>query len=207
LRGEALSAEHVGSYARRCVIGVGEKLKTRVEKGKENQDKVWNELGCDLIEALKAHVMVFIYRCFSEVVEKVNKEEIGTIGEVLRKMLIVFGGMEIINNYGWGETTKQEIENLKINILKKVGELRKDVIGLVDGFDIPDSVLNSVLGVYDGNVYERLYEAAKGSVLNARDPFDGYEEHLKPLLDLDYLKSGKERSRELGSGMVLKSKV
>ena len=52
--------------------------------------------------------------------------------------------------------------------------LRPEAVALVDAFDIPDRVLNSTIGRYDGNVYEALYEAAKLSNLNDRDPFEGY---------------------------------
>ena len=48
--------------------------------------------------------------------------------------------------------------------------IRPDVIGLTDAFDIPDRTLASTIGRYDGNVYEALYEAAKKSSLNHRDP-------------------------------------
>ena len=38
--------------------------------------------------------------------------------------------------------------------------LRQEAIPLVDAFDIPDDVLNSALGRYDGDVYKHLYEWA-----------------------------------------------
>jgi hypothetical protein len=49
-------------------------------------------------------------------------------------------------------------------------------------------LLFSTLGNYDGNIYEPLFESVKKSKLNHVDPFDGYEEILKPLLDQDVLK-------------------
>lgn len=44
--------------------------------------------------------------------------------------------------------------------------IRPNAVGIVDSFDIPDMVLGSALGAYDGNVYERLFEEAKKSPLN-----------------------------------------
>jgi hypothetical protein len=52
--------------------------------------------------------------------------------------------------------------------------IRPDAVSFVDSFDIPDNALNSTLGSYDGNVYERLFEHARRSPLNKKDPFDGY---------------------------------
>jgi len=43
---------------------------------------------------------------------------------------------------------------------------RPDAVALVDAFDFPDLQLASALGSYDGNVYERLFEAAKKSKVN-----------------------------------------
>ena len=67
-------------------------------------------------------------------------------------------------------------------------ELRPEAVALVDAFDYPDRVLNSCLGAYDGNVYESLYDNARNSELNACEVFDGYEELLRPHLDLDFLR-------------------
>ena len=44
---------------------------------------------------------------------------------------------------------------------------RPEAVALVDAFDISDVDLNSVLGRYDGNVYENLFEMAKKSPMNA----------------------------------------
>ena len=37
---------------------------------------------------------------------------------------------------------------------------RKEAVPLVDAFDIPDVILNSALGRYDGDVYKHLFEWA-----------------------------------------------
>lgn len=44
--------------------------------------------------------------------------------------------------------------------------LRKDAVPLVDAFDFTDKSLNSALGSYDGQVYQRLYEWARKSPTN-----------------------------------------
>lgn len=43
---------------------------------------------------------------------------------------------------------------------------RPNAVALVDAFDIHDDSLGSLLGVYDGNVYERLYESTKYNPMN-----------------------------------------
>lgn len=60
--------------------------------------------------------------------------------------------------------------------------IRPNAVGLVDGFDIRDEILSSTLGVYDGNVYERLFEDAKKSPLNKHSVNDSFHKYLKPYL-------------------------
>jgi len=67
--------------------------------------------------------------------------------------------------------------------------LRPNGVALVDAFDIPDRVLCSALGNYDGNVYEALYESAKKATLNQVDPYIGYKEVIRSRLDLELLKN------------------
>ena len=43
---------------------------------------------------------------------------------------------------------------------------RREAIPLVDAFDIPDEILNSCLGSYDGDVYTRLYQWAQKAPRN-----------------------------------------
>ena len=38
---------------------------------------------------------------------------------------------------------------------------RQESVPLVDAFDYSDEILNSCLGSYDGDVYNRLYQWAK----------------------------------------------
>ena len=58
----------------------------------------------------------------------------------------------------------------------------------MDAFDIPDRVLCSALGRYDGNVYEALLESAKRAPLNQTDPFDGHKQLVKRL-DIEFLRN------------------
>ena len=54
-------------------------------------------------------------------------------------------------------------QKAELNLLDK---LRPNAVGLVDAFDHSDDTLQSCLGVYDGNVYESLYESAKKAPFN-----------------------------------------
>ena len=55
------------------------------------------------------------------------------------------------------------------SLLKTV---RREAVALVDAFDIPDHVLNSVLGRYDGDVYTHLLDWAKKAPRNKKPVSD-----------------------------------
>lgn len=71
------------------------------------------------------------------------------------------------------------VQTLLENCLKRI---RPNAVGLVDSFDLHDEILNSALGDYDGNVYERLLEEANKSPLNKEPVNRSFDLYLKPFL-------------------------
>ena len=69
--------------------------------------------------------------------------------------------------------------------------IRPNAVGLVDSLGYDDEVLQSTIGqyMYDGNVYEAIYEEAKKSPLNQFPKMVGWKE-IAPALDLDFIKAG-----------------
>lgn len=61
---------------------------------------------------------------------------------------------------------ENDIRALQNKLEELLAKIRPNAVSIVDSFDIPDKVLASPLGAYDGNVYERLYEEALKSPLN-----------------------------------------
>ena len=61
--------------------------------------------------------------------------------------------------------------------------IRPQAVNLVDSFDLRDEVLGSVLGCWDGNVYQRLFDEAQKSPLNQSAVHQAsFNNSLKPLL-------------------------
>jgi len=52
------------------------------------------------------------------------------------------------------------------SVLQLLSAIRPNAVALVDAFDFPDELLCSVLGRYDGQVYDNLYNWAANSPLN-----------------------------------------
>uniref|UniRef100_A0A1A9VP24 Acyl-CoA oxidase C-terminal domain-containing protein n=1 Tax=Glossina austeni TaxID=7395 RepID=A0A1A9VP24_GLOAU len=78
--------------------------------------------------------------------------------------------------------TEQDVSGLESHLQERLKRLRPNVVTLVDGFDLHDRILDSALGAYDGNVYEKIFAAAKKSPLN-KEAFNGsFHKYLRPLM-------------------------
>jgi acyl-CoA oxidase len=59
-----------------------------------------------------------------------------------------------------------QLDIVRDAVLKLLSTIRPNAVALVDAFDFTDHLLGSVLGRYDGQVYENLYKWALNSPLN-----------------------------------------
>jgi acyl-CoA oxidase len=147
----------------------------------------FNLLGLDILLATHAHCYYIIMYNF---VNKIKECSDPKIQKVLTRMCILFACTNFLDE-NWGDIINEN----QFRIIRQVAysmltDIRPDAIALVDAFDFQDFVLKSTIGRYDGNVYEALVDAAQKSTLNKTDPFDGYEEYLRPHLNKDLLKKG-----------------
>jgi len=78
--------------------------------------------------------------------------------------------------------TEEDLKSLQRRLEVALEKFRVNAVAICDGFDYPDGVLNSTLGAYDGNVYERLFDAAKRSPLNKKPVHESFEKYLKPFM-------------------------
>ena len=78
--------------------------------------------------------------------------------------------------------SKDQMELVKQKLLSLLSDIRRNAVLLVDAFDFHNVHLGSILGRYDGNVYENLFNWAKDSPLNKPKVRESYIKHLQPLL-------------------------
>ena len=62
--------------------------------------------------------------------------------------------------------SREQLEMMEEKQLELLAVIRRDAVTLTDAFDFHDNYLQSVLGRYDGNVYENLFKWAQSSPLN-----------------------------------------
>eukprot|EP00005_Dracoamoeba_jomungandri_P012469 CAMPEP_0174275486 /NCGR_PEP_ID=MMETSP0439-20130205/59850_1 /TAXON_ID=0 /ORGANISM="Stereomyxa ramosa, Strain Chinc5" /LENGTH=726 /DNA_ID=CAMNT_0015367591 /DNA_START=8 /DNA_END=2188 /DNA_ORIENTATION=+ len=178
--------DYIAAYK---VVLAWSELEEKIKEGK-GVDESRNECGTVFVEGVIAHCYNFMLHRFIDVL---NSSLDPSISSVLHKLCCVFANITLLDNSAWGFLSLPQLSRCRSTVHELLNHLRPDALPLVDAFDFPDNVLNSVIGGYDGNVYEGLYESAKKSELNQTDPFDGYEEYLRPGLDLDYLAEGKKK--------------
>jgi acyl-CoA oxidase len=100
----------------------------------------------------------------------------GPVKVALNNLCLLFGVHSLVHNAKLlvqaGFVTASD-ENLLQNHLYALYQLlRPDAVALVDVFDLSDRFLGSVLGRYDGRVYEQLFDWAKASPLNKHEVTD-----------------------------------
>ncbi len=169
------------------VGNVGNEFYKLITKGVK-YEQAWEQHSNELCNAVRAHCLYFM---LTVVNEKLNdaKQKDQAVYEVLNQLFCFFALSNIIDDNWGGFLTFQQLSAAKTAANQLMEKMRPNAVALVDSFDIPDNVLNSTIGRYDGNIYEALFQAALKTELNQVDPFPGYENVLRPHLDLDYLRS------------------
>jgi len=164
-----------------CKAGV--KMENKMKK--VSFDQAWNECAILLKDAAECHIYYFMMKKF---IETIRLEKDPHVLRVLEQLCALFGLQNMKDGQNWVGIIPADVSELvDTSIEQLLVQIRPNAVVLVDAFDIPDRVLNSTIGRRDGNVYEALYEGAKKSAINKGAPFDGYEEVLKPHLDLEFL--------------------
>ncbi|XP_050423855.1 probable peroxisomal acyl-coenzyme A oxidase 1 [Adelges cooleyi] len=147
-------------------------------------DEAWNQTSIQLLKASEAHCRAWVINIFMMSLKKMQVS--AEIIEVITQLCELICAQWTLNSVGdflqysnLNVSDVPSIQNLMENCLKLI---RPNAVGLVDSFDLRDEILNSTLGSYDGNVYERLLQEANKSPLNKNPVNKSFELYLKPFL-------------------------
>ncbi|XP_077019999.1 peroxisomal acyl-coenzyme A oxidase 1 isoform X2 [Tamandua tetradactyla] len=167
--------------AARLVEIAAKNLQTEVIHSK-SKEVAWNLTSVDLVRASEAHCHYVVVKLFAEKLPKIQDK---SIQNVLRNLFLLYSLCGISQKAGdflqGSIMTEFQITQVDQRIKKLLTVIRPDAVALVDAFDFKDLTLGSVLGRYDGNVYENLFEWAKQSPLNKTEVHKSYYKYLKPL--------------------------
>lgn len=143
-----------------------------------------NKASLHTVRAAKAHCHLYVVNSFMDELKSLK------LSAPLRVVLT-----DLARLYALDGISKNSGEFMEENLLsaaevKKCHQLvadllpkiRPNAVCLVDAFEFTDEMLMSVLGRYDGNVYENLLKWAMKSDLNKTDVAPAYHKHIRPLL-------------------------
>lgn len=139
-----------------------------------------------------AHAYVLYGELMKQRVVEIEKEFGPNLGNVMNPLFELFCLVVMDTSYdkggGFGDfvacgclpASASKLITKRIKELLKT--LRPQAVPIVDAWNIPDFLLNSCLGRYDGRVYEALYDQARSEPLNQTEIHEGYYKHLQYLL-------------------------
>ncbi|XP_037347341.1 peroxisomal acyl-coenzyme A oxidase 1 isoform X2 [Talpa occidentalis] len=167
--------------AARLVEIAAKNLQTEVMRQK-SKEVAWNLTSVDLVKASEAHCHYVVAKLFSEKLLKIQEKSIQAVLRNLCFLYCLYGISQHSGDFLQGSIlTESQITQVNQRIKELLMVIRPDAIALVDAFDFKDMALDSVLGRYDGNVYENLFEWAKNSPLNKTEVHESYHKYLKRL--------------------------
>ncbi|XP_017293249.1 peroxisomal acyl-coenzyme A oxidase 1 isoform X2 [Kryptolebias marmoratus] len=151
-------------------------------QNRKSQEDAWNNSAIDLVRASDAHCHYVVVKVFTDKLGEVGDT---AVHSVLSALALLYAMHGITKNSGdflqAGLLSVPQVLQVSIRIKELLSQLRPNAVALVDAFDIHDKKLNSVLGRYDGNVYEQMFEWARRSPLNATEVHESFHKYLKPL--------------------------
>ncbi|BFG06510.1 probable peroxisomal acyl-coenzyme A oxidase 1 [Drosophila madeirensis] len=161
-------------------------LSSRLSRG-ETEETAANHTGIELTQAAELHGRAFVFSSFTDEVTGPNaKTRSAALNQVLENLLELYLVKESLNHMAnllrFINLTDTDLTRLQDRLETVLTKLRPDAVAIVDGFDFSDVQLNSTLGSFDGNAYERIFDAAMKNPMNQKSVPKSFHEHLKPFM-------------------------
>ncbi|KAL5236415.1 hypothetical protein ACI65C_003825 [Semiaphis heraclei] len=158
-------------------------MKRLLDSGTAQED-AWNQTSIKLTQASEAHCRAFVISVYVKTLETNQFSQ--ELMAVLTQLGELICAQWILNRLGdflqHSNLKPNDVQSIQLLLEECLKRIRPNAVGLVDSFDIQDEILDSALGCYDGNVYERLLSEANKSPLNKEPVNRSFELYLKPFL-------------------------
>ncbi|KAL0901881.1 hypothetical protein ABMA27_007036 [Loxostege sticticalis] len=162
-----------------------EALQKYKRAGNDYEDS-WNLASVQLTNASEAHCRAIICEVFWKEIQRMSPTQSPGLAKVLQQLAELYLVYWTLEKSGdlleYSSISSSDLTALRQRYEELLALIRPNAVGLVDGFDIRDQVLNSTLGSYDGRVYERLMEEAMKSPLNQEPVNQSFHKYLKPFM-------------------------
>ncbi|RDD39536.1 Peroxisomal acyl-coenzyme A oxidase 1 [Trichoplax sp. H2] len=165
-------------------VAIADKYLRELQSGGDTSYDAWNKSGIKLVDCAKAFTHYFVIKTFFNMIEKSRLGQSCHLQLHRLSILLALHGIDqntgdfMLDNF----IDFEQIKLIRVKILELFSEIRPVAVCLVDAFDIPDQTLLSVLGRYDGDVYNKLFEWAKEAPLNKTQVHSSYDKYLRNLL-------------------------
>ena len=156
--------------------------------------EAWNRNMMPLVRAARAHIELFVLERFTSAVDAWTDSDAAKAVLIRLRDLFALTAIEnpaMLGAMGFVEDGYMNTEQLEVVrgvVHNLVAQLVPDMIALGDAWDFTDASLGSAIGMYDGNVYERLMAWTRQLPLNERSRKDntlhrrGYEGVIRQML-------------------------
>ncbi|KAF9546324.1 fatty-acyl coenzyme A oxidase [Mortierella hygrophila] len=124
-------------------------------------EAAYEECSQARLAAAKIHSFGYIFRRFAQAVKAAPEG----LRPILTKVCFLYGLYSIEQNagfflqYRYFTPSQMDFVRSQVNVFCR--EVRQEYIPLIDAFNYSDYMINSPLGVYDGNVYEKYFDQVK----------------------------------------------
>ncbi|KAM7145870.1 peroxisomal acyl-coenzyme A oxidase 1 isoform 2-T2 [Macrochelys suwanniensis] len=167
--------------ASRLVEAAAKNLQAELNRRK-NQEDAWNRTSVDLVRASEAHCHYVVVKLFTTQLSEINDAAVHAVMNNLCLLYALYGISKHTGDFlQAGILTDAQVTQVYQRVKELLAAIRPNAVALVDAFDFHDNHLGSVLGRYDGNIYENMFEWAKKSPLNKTEVHESFHKHLKPM--------------------------
>ncbi|KAJ2783856.1 fatty-acyl coenzyme A oxidase [Coemansia javaensis] len=146
-----------------------------------SKDNAYEFSSAARLHAARMHTYTYLLHRFDAQVA----QSPGALRPILTRLARLFGAHSAVQHSGEfllaGFYSPAQVDALKAFVSTACAELRPDAVPLTDAFGYSDYVINSPLGRYDGNVYEKYFELV--TELNPQKPVPYFDSVIRPLLE------------------------
>jgi len=150
---------------------------------KVGANKAWNNCSVDLVESSRVHCNYYMFTCFESSINQSKQSRSAEAIDILEKLRSLYAlklvESTLTHSLAGGLLNQKSVSLLHCAIRSLYSVIRVNAVALVDAFEIPDFVLNSVIGRKDGNIYEAYFDRVRNNVGVA--PY--FEKLIKPMVD------------------------
>jgi len=153
---------------------------------KRARAQAWNENAPELVECALLHSNVYWLESFIHAVDRVNAGPRDKTTEILNSLCQLFGATCLqrfalrLLETSVGGVTPLFATHLREGVQSKCKQLRPFLVRITDAFDLPDGIINSPIGAFDGDLYHNLQSALE-KVRNGMEVVPFWDELLAPL--------------------------